>query len=182
MKQITINYLNKSLIYLIFLIPISLVTGPFISDLFVSIVAILYIYILFLKNELKILSEKKNLIFIFFCAYLTVISFFSIDFFSSILPSVFYIRFGLFTLAIVYLLKEYSNFENLFTKYLLITILFVSVDAYIQIIFGSNILGMKNSVTDRVSGLFGDEYVLGSYLVRLFPLLLALLINKISFN
>ena len=77
MKQITINYLNKSLIYLIFLIPISLVTGPFIPDLFVSIVAILYIYILFLKNELKILSEKKNLIFIFFCAYLTVISFFA---------------------------------------------------------------------------------------------------------
>ena len=33
-----------------------------------------------------------------------------------------------------------------------------------------------------VSGLFGDEYVLGSYLVRLFPLLLALSINKINFN
>ena len=27
-------------------------------------------------------------------------------------------------------------------------------------------------ISDRVSGLFGDEYVLGSYLVRLFPLLM----------
>ena len=44
------------------------------------------------------------------------------------------------------LVEEYPNFENLFTKYLLITILFVSVDAYIQIIFGYNMLGMKNSV------------------------------------
>ena len=182
MKQTNIKYLNKFLIYLTFLIPISLVTGPFIPDLFVSIIAIIYVYILFVRNEIKILFEKKNLIFILFCIYLIVISIFSVDIFSSILPSAFYIRFGLFTLAIVYLLKEYPNFENLFTKYLLITILFVSVDAYIQIIFGYNMLGMKNSVTDRVSGLFGDEYVLGSYLVRLFPLLLALSINKINFN
>ena len=80
------------------------------------------------------------------------------------------------------MLKEYPNFENLFAKYLLITILFVSVDAYIQIIFGFNIFGMKNIVPDRISGLFGDEYILGSYLVRLLPLLLALLINKVTFN
>ena len=182
MKQIKINYLNKFLIYLTLLIPISLVTGPFIPDLFVSIIAILYLYILFIRNEIKILFEKKNLLFIFFCIYLIVISFFSVDFLSSILPSSSYIRFGLFTLAIIYLLKEYPNFESLFTKYLFITILFVSVDAYIQIIFGFNIFGMKNSVPDRVSGLFGDEYILGSYLVRLLPLLLALLINKITFN
>ena len=182
MKQIKINYLNKFLIYLTLLIPISLVTGPFVPDLFVSIIAILYLYILFARNEIKILLEKKNLVFIFFCIYLIIISFFSIDFISSILPSTFYIRFGLFTLAIVYLLKEYPNFENLFAKYLLITILFVSVDAYIQIIFGFNIFGMKNIVSDRVSGLFGDEYVLGSYLVRLLPLLLALLINKVTLN
>ena len=182
MKQIKINYLNKFLIYLTLLIPISLVTGPFIPDLFVSIIAILYLYILIVRNEIKILFEKKSLLFIFFCIYLIVISFFSVDFFSSILPSSSYIRFGLFTLAIIYLLKEYPNFESLFTKYLLITILFVSVDAYIQIIFGFNIFGMKNSVPDRISGLFGDEYILGSYLVRLLPLLLALLINKVTFN
>ncbi len=182
MKQIKINYLNKFLIYLTLLIPISLVTGPFIPDLFVSIIAILYLYILFIRNEIKILFEKKNLLFIFFCIYLIIISFFSVDFFSSILPSSSYIRFGLFTLAIIYLLKEYPNFESLFTKYLFITILFVSIDAYIQIIFGFNIFGMKNSVPDRISGLFGDEYILGSYLVRLLPLLLALLINKVTFN
>ena len=35
MKQTNIKYLNKFLIYLTFLIPISLVTGPFIPDLFV---------------------------------------------------------------------------------------------------------------------------------------------------
>ena len=89
MKQTNIKYLNKFLIYLTFLIPISLVTGPFIPDLFVSIIAIIYVYILFVRNEIKILFEKKNLIFIFFCIYLIVISIFSVDIFSSILPSAF---------------------------------------------------------------------------------------------
>ena len=60
MKQIKINYLNKFLIYLTLLIPISLVTGPFVPDLFVSIIAILYLYILFARNEIKILLEKKK--------------------------------------------------------------------------------------------------------------------------
>ena len=41
---------------------------------------------------------------------------------------------------------------------------------------------MKNDISDRISGWFGDEYVLGSYLVRMFPLLLALTIDKIEFN
>ena len=72
MKQTNIKYLNKFLIYLTFLIPISLVTGPFIPDLFVSIIAIIYVYILFVRNEIKILFEKKNLIFIFFCINLIV--------------------------------------------------------------------------------------------------------------
>ena len=59
MKQIKINYLNKFLIYLTLLIPISLVTGPFIPDLFLSIIAILYLYILFVRKEIEILFEKK---------------------------------------------------------------------------------------------------------------------------
>ena len=50
------------------------------------------------------------------------------------------------------------------------------MDASIQIITGKNLLGMKNEIVDRISGLFGDEYVMGSYLARLLPLCLALML------
>lgn len=176
----SIENINKFLSYLFFLIPISLVSGPFIPDLIVSIIGFSYFFILFKKGELNTLINKGNLIFIFFCIYITLRALFSIDVPSSILPSIFYFRFGLFLLATVYLIKVFPNFQNQFTKILLLTILFVSIDAYIQIIFGYNLFGMKNEVSDRVSGLFGDEYVLGSYLVRLFPLLIALMIDKIT--
>ena len=66
MKQTNIKYLNKFLIYLTFLIPISLVTGPFIPDLFVSIIAIIYVYILFVRNEIKIFYLRKKFNIYFF--------------------------------------------------------------------------------------------------------------------
>ena len=172
----------KWLSYFFCLIPISLVSGPFIPDLLVSLIAIFFLYILYSEKKFFYLKEKKNLLFIFFCIFISIRALFSTDILNSIIPSISYIRFGLFVLAAVYLIKKVTNFERNFTKCLLYTILFVSIDAYIQIIFGYNILGIKNEISDRVSGLFGSEYVLGSYLVRMFPLLLALSIDKIDFN
>ena len=52
------------------------------------------------------------------------------------------------------------------------TLLFV--DSLIQFIFGENILGFSHS-PGRITSLFGDESVLGSYVVRLCPLLIALI-------
>lgn len=174
--------LNKYISYLFFLIPISLVSGPFFSDAIISIIATFFIYILFKEKKISYLKDIKVILFFTFCFFLTLRSIFSVNVIESITPSLFYFRFGLFVLATIYLIKEIPDFEKNFTKYLLYTIIFISVDAYIQIIFGYNLFGMKISISDRISGLFGDEHVLGSYLVRLFPLLLALLINKINFN
>jgi O-antigen ligase len=176
------NIIKKYISYLFFLIPISLVTGPFLSDLIVSTIAIFFIYILYKEKKTFFLKDIKVILFFIFCIYITIRAFYSVNTIESIIPSLFYFRFGLFVLATVYLVKEIPSFEKNFTKYLLYTIIFVSVDAYVQIIFGYNLIGMKNLVPDRVSGLFGDEYILGSYLVRLFPLLLALMIDKIVFN
>ena len=174
--------LNKYISYLFFLLPIALVSGPFISDSIISIIAVFFIYVLFKEKKTSYLKDKKIVLFFIFCIFLTLRSFFSVNVMESIIPSLFYFRFGLFVLATLYLIKKIPNFEKNFTKCLLYTIIFISVDAYVQIIFGYNLFGIKNLIPDRISGLFGDEYVLGSYLVRLFPLLLALMIDKIEFN
>ena len=180
--SINSTVLNKYISYLFFLIPISLVSGPFLSDAIISLIATFFIYILFKEKKISYLKDIKVILFFAFCIFLILRSIFSVNVIESVTPSLFYFRFGLFVLATVYLIKEIPDFEKNFTKYLLYTIIFISVDAYIQIIFGYNLFGMKISISDRISGLFGDEHVLGSYLVRLFPLLLALLINKINFN
>ena len=53
------------------------------------------------------------------------------------------------------------------------------LDGFYQYLFGENIFGWKSD--HRVSSLFGDEYILGSYLSRLWPMffgLSLLFINK----
>ena len=174
--------INKYISYLFFLIPISLVSGPFFPDAIISIISIFFIYVLFKEKKISYLRDKKVVVFFIFCIFLILRALLSVNVVESIVPSLFYFRFGLFVLATVYLIKKIPNFEKNFTKFLLYTIIFVSFDAYVQIIFGYNLFGMKIAIVDRISGLFGDEYVLGSYLVRLFPLLLALIIDKINFN
>ena len=58
----------------------------------------------------------------------------------------------------------------------MLTFFVLCIDAIIQFFYGVNILGFKSgNYFGRISGLFGDEYVLGSYISRLTPLVLGLL-------
>ena len=94
-----------------------------------------------------------------------------------------YVRFLLFTLAIVYLSKFNKNFYNLFFKFTLFTLIFVIIDALIQFIFGTNLFNqsiyhLRDSytlnMTSRISGIFGDELILGSYISRIIFILIGL--------
>ena len=48
------------------------------------------------------------------------------------------------------------------------------IDSLVQYLYGQNLLGFKNENHYRVSSLFGDEYILGSYVGRFTPLLIAI--------
>ena len=98
-----------------------------------------------------------------------------------IFKHLFYLRFILFTFAIVDLLKENKNLILLFCQILIVTILVVSLDGIFQFIFGYNILGFEKVRVDRLSGFFDDKMILGSYLSRLFPLMVALLIYNYNY-
>ena len=50
-------------------------------------------------------------------------------------------------------------------------------DLYIQYITGQNLFGQV-AIDNRFSGIFGDELVLGSYLIKFSPLMIALVLVK----
>ena len=61
---------------------------------------------------------------------------------------------------------------------MLLTISYVTFDGYIQH-FGFNTLGFEKPVeTGRISGIFGSEHILGSYLSKTLPLFCALIFYK----
>ena len=175
--------INSIISYLFYLLPAALITGPFLSDLIITIMGIY-----FLVNSLKYKkwSYYNNFFtkfFLLFYFYLILSSIWADDTISSLKSSVPYIRFLLFSLSIVYLANLNKCFYKSFFKFLFFTLFLLILDSYIQLIFGKNLLNqniyyLKDSSTQtltiRLSSLFGDELVLGSFISRIIFIFLGL--------
>ena len=171
------NYLNydfKGINFfhtLILILPLSLVSGPFLSDLIVTLTSFYFLFIFFIKKDFKTNPLINTFIKFFLIFYIVGIlsSIYSINPIVSLKSSVLYIRFLFFSLGVYYLLKDNLNLINLISFITVILIFFLSFDVTFQYIFGHNIFGMK-LFESRPSSLFGDELILGSFVARLFPL------------
>ena len=171
------NYLNydfKRINFfhtLLLVLPLSLVSGPFLSDLIVTLVSFYFLFIFFIKKDFKTNPFINIFIKFFLIFYIVGVlsSMYSINPIVSLKSSVLYIRFLFFSLGVYYLLKDNLNLINLISFITVILIFFLSFDVTFQYIFGHNIFGMK-FFTSRPSSLFGDELILGSFVARLSPL------------
>ena len=151
-------------------IPLALVSGPFLTDLFIVIISIIFLFIFKNKKKLILLRSTFFKLFLLFYFYLIITSFFSENINVAFKPSITYIRFGLFALAILYIINNYPNFKKFFFFVLLLTLSLLLFDGYFQFIFGKNIFGFKVVRVDRLGGLFFDELILGSYLSKILPI------------
>ena len=166
------------------LIPFFLITGPFLSDLSVSLISLLFLIYCVKRNNFSYFNHNYFYFFLIFWIYLifnTLINNFNLD---SLKISFFYFRYGIFVIAIATFLKEDYKFIKYFFYCILICFTILVFDGFYQYFTGENILGWKNST--RISSFFGDEKILGSYLSRLWPIFFGLTIfifkdkNKLS--
>ena len=166
---------NTSLIFLS-LTPISFITGSFLANIFTLL--------LFL---ICILSQQKNIFFNFIKKYQYIILLllsltclniiFSETKVYSLTKSLAYYRFFIFSISIVILLNLCKKNISLYSKIFLGLIIFLIIDAYFQLYFGFDIFGFPfNYDYNRVTGPFGDEMIIGNYLLY-FGFLSVALIN-----
>ena len=156
------------------LIPFFLITGPFLSDLSVSIISILFLIYCLKRNNFSYFNHKYFYFFLIFWIYLimnTLINNFNLDSFKI---SFFYFRYGVFVIAIATFLKEDYEFIKYFFYCILICFTILTLDGFYQYFTGENIIGWTNSI--RTSSFFGDEKILGSYISRLWPIFFGLTI------
>lgn len=170
-----IKSIEKIACYLIILMPIFLVTGPFLSDLSVVIIDLAFLFIIFKEKKLFLLNNKYFKFLIILWIYFSGRSLFADDIFLSLKSSFFYIRFIFFIWAISFFLEKNKNLFDKFSKFFLAVIFFVILDAILQYVTGTNIVGFKIQSPDKLNGLFNDEAILGSYLVRFTPLIFAVM-------
>ena len=92
--------LHKISLYFLYLLPISLITGPAIPDISISLICIFFLIYTFHYKEYWWIKENWVKIGILFWLSLIFISFFADNKFLSFVDSIIFIRFILFSIAV----------------------------------------------------------------------------------
>ncbi len=148
-------------------------TGPFLPDLSLSISVLIFIFLIIKRKEIYLLNNIYFKIYLLFLFYIILRSLFTLDLLS-IKPSLFYFRFGFFSLLIFYFLKKKIINLKIFSLILFLTLIALYVDANVQLFTGKNLFGLEIYHPERVSSFFGDELVMGSVSFRIFTTIIAI--------
>ncbi len=158
-----------------------LLVGPLFSELFLISVIVFFL--------LSIVKEKKeifyrNKFFIFFLIfyistiYSTLINYYNLDLSIS---GIFYFRILLFSFSIWFVLENFDVFNKktvFFYNFLFLLIIF---DSLLQFYSGKNLLNYE-IVSSRISGFFGEELILGSFILRILPIFLLFMVMNNDLN
>ncbi len=176
--KLTKYQINRENIYfvLILLIPIFYVIGSLLVNLIVLLFAILYLVYEDKKKIVKFFKNNFIYIFVFFLiAFINIL--FSETKVFSFNKFLLYLRFFLFLFSYIYLILNISDYKlKILLKIYLIFILFVIFDSLVQLFFGKDLFGYEYYYPyNRITGPFGNEMIVGFYILNFGILVLSLL-------
>ena len=166
------KYINLN--YLVFLLlPLSFVIGPLIVEIF----SFILITFLFFHKKKMLQFSNINLIkiLVILQIYLIINSLINLDNNFHIFQTIFFFRVILLITACCLLIENNKKILKIFFYLLFVLIFIIFIDVSYQYFEkdGKNFLGfITPESNDRLSSFFNDEMVLGSFIVRLLPLLL----------
>ena len=177
--KLMFNHSKPDIIFsstLLILMPIALISGPAIPDIFLSLIAFHFLLVS-IKNKLWKYYQNPIVIgFLTFSIYGILRSIFSDMPIDSLTNegSIFYFRYIFFAMGVWYLLNNNPYLNKCFLVTLSFCLILVSLDGIAQYLIGVDFFGNKQITIYRISGLFGDEPILGRYVVYLMMLLFAI--------
>ena len=172
---------GKFILYIIASIIPFLTISIFIADLIYSLVAIIFLIYIIRNN---FIFDYKNTFFLTSVSFYLVCiisSSLSDDILFSLKSSLPLLRVFLFIFLLSYLISFNKDLINIFYNFFLITFCVLVLDGFYEYVVQYNKLneiGRLNVNHIRLTLLFSDEQILGSFLVRLYGLFLALHIIK----
>ena len=181
-----IIFLEKVVLILVFLLPFALLLSIFIADLFTSVIALIVLYWIFKNKEfiqlIKNIHKPLSIILVFYF-FIIISLIFSHDFNKSFLPSFFYFRYFFLSLAIFFLIYKFEFLNRLVLYSLLILIGIITIHSIVELLKIKNIFGLSfpsyridAGTTYFITSFFNDEKKLGSFIARLLPLIISLLV------
>jgi len=167
--------------FLILLLPLTAVFSIFFLEFILVILIFSFLWRIILNFEKKYFINKFFIIFSIFNLYLLVNYFLSEkneNF--NYLFVFFYFRYGLYVISIYYFLDKIENLEINFLKSVIFIISILILDSFFQFYAGHNLIGNQMIGGNRVSSFFGEESILGSYLIKILPFLYLFLIKNFT--
>ena len=107
-----------ALLKLYYFLPFFLISGPFLSDLLVSLSSLFFLYY-FLKYDKKFILNKFSYFFILFYFFLLFVSLYSVDNFISFKSTIPYFRFFLFGFIIWFCLEKNFKFKSILFNFII---------------------------------------------------------------
>ena len=163
----------------IYLLPISMIIGNAAININCLIIALLFFTNIYVKKiNLMNTNKTKIVIFLFFLFFLLNI-YFSVNQKISLISFLGIIKYVFLSAAILYCCKYIESFINSFSKFILIILILVCLDTLVQFFTGTDIFGheLLSAHGVRLSGPFGDEYIVGSFISK-FALISLFYLNK----
>ena len=171
--------LTKVNIFLIILLPVSLLTGSLILNLNIFLIVFFFLIDCKKRNIFLLFKEKSFIFLLIIWLYLIFNSIYVGDTSDSIIRAMGFIRFIFLTYAIFFYLNLNNKiYENLIFKYWIYLFLIVSVDLIFESIFDKNILGNQPNYPGRLASFTGDELKIGGYYFGFISLALSYIYNR----
>ena len=171
------------LFFSVLLLPVSLFVGPLITEILIFLICFSFIYVLTSEKEKITIKNFEIILISFFC--LIVISSLLSDYkLISLKSSFLSIRFIILIYAIIFIVKKLNYFFKYFFIICFGTFILNMFAGYLQIILDDFFLNYNFTSSIMVTGFFGDEKRLGSFLCRMLPLVIGcyLLVSKKEIN
>lgn len=160
---------NNFIKYIFYLFPILLVTGPLLPDLFLSIMSMIFVGVLIKQKNFTCFKNFFFLFYFILCMIIIFSVFISPAPFEKQGTSIFYLRFGIFVIFLNYFFSQEKNLYN-FSKIFFYIFIFILLDSFIQLFYGYNIFGFERINIYRISSVFGDELIMGSFISKIFAI------------
>jgi len=161
------------------ILPISLIVGNLATNINILLIDILFIIISFNKKYWTWSRKKLFLILIILWIYQIINSVFSINITDemTLIRSLGFIRFVIFFFAIDFFFTQFPKILKKIFLFWTIILMVILFDTIFETIFGSNIIGNVSPSELRVVSFFGDELVVGAYILGLGYLISGYLIS-----
>ena len=167
------KYLDYYFLTLFSLIPTTILVGSSVSLINIILIDISFIILIFFNKEFHFLKDTSIKYLLLLYIYLIFNSLISIDIHSGLARNLGFIHLIVLFVAINYFLKK-KFFINKILSIWLITLIIVSIDIIIEFYTGKNSLGFS-SLHNRIVSFFGDEAIVGGYLIGFFLILIGFL-------